>query len=428
MASDSDMANDMLRELFPGASTVETRPICDPSSDGGEGTASDRVGELEKQLATLTRFHSCLLYAVAMARMAVFAVDNNQGITMAGGASSLARHPSNTGSSDSTPYIGENVYNAFRRLISGPADKRIPPFFGYGRQYRAHFGVPRETPGPGGHTKGTGPDCAMGYVIDTTPFRGQTQPSRNDNDGYTAVDECAAGLGDQALNATVRLLQTQVASVVSVAERLLADKQLAQWKLQEQIQGLADALLTLVRYTSDLPSARPINIQFSVPSVIKEIFEALQPLAENKGLLFRFDIADDVSIGFEVMGNPGHLQRLLSSLLRNIIKATCVGDIRLLVSKEQGDSGSTILRFVITDTARIGGASSPAGPLGTMEWACVQHELGLCKAMVEAMNGRMSFNSAAGTGTTTIIRIPFNLPASKACPPRFATPPYSPFL
>ncbi|KAH6854227.1 hypothetical protein B0I37DRAFT_410330 [Chaetomium sp. MPI-CAGE-AT-0009] len=197
---------------------------------------------------------------------------------------------------------------------------------------------------------------------------------------------------------------------------------------------LANTPSTSVHNTSDLHSVRTSNIQFSVTNVIKETFGTLRPLAESKGLLLRTDIADDFKNGFEVMGNPGHLQQLLSSLLKNSIKTTRLGFVWASVVKERDDLESATVKFVITDTGRIR-ETSPSGALGTTEGSCIHHELGLCKAMVEAMKGRMSLDSIAETGTTTTILIPFNLPAGRQTMigadktyPRPNTPPYDPFL
>jgi hypothetical protein len=241
--------------------------------------------------------------------------------------------------------------------------------------------VPLRTPGPGSHTVAAGIDRAIGFVIDTTPLRGQAQPNGKESHGYTAASEYA-GLANRALPTAAHQLQTQLANTPS----------------------------TPVHNTSDLHSVRTNNIQFSVTNVIKEIFGTLRPLAESKGLLLRTDIADDFRNGFEVMGDPGHLQQLLSSLLKHSIQTTRLGFVWASVVKEQGDLESATVKFVITDTGRIT-ETSLSGPLGTTEGSCIHHELGVCKAMVEAMNGRMSLDSIAETGTTTTILIPFSLPA-----------------
>ncbi|KAH6650208.1 hypothetical protein F5144DRAFT_588742 [Chaetomium tenue] len=261
-------------------------------------------------------------------------------------------------------------------LMNAIAMARMTVFaVGRDRTYRAQFRVPPAAPGPGNDTRDTGNDCAIGFVIDTMSVWGRNRGSRP----------------------TMGQLNLQVVNVINMDDQVVVDRQ--QYNLERQNHMLTHTLSTVAHDISGPPRYRQFDLGFHIHQVVVR----LQPLAHHKGLATSSHIEPDLN-GLQVIGDPDRLQQLLAILLRNAIIATPQGKIRFWAEKENPAADRIILTFTIKDTGR-----ETKGPVETTGPGYIQHELGLCTHMVEAMNGDITTASKQGSGTTTKVNIPLNL-------------------
>ncbi len=171
-----------------------------------------------------------------------------------------------------------------------------------------------------------------------------------------------------------------------------------------RMRGLVDGLLTLARVDSG-----HIEIQrqeINLEALIEECADLLRPLAERKG------VSLSVSAGhLDVIGDAGRLTQVVTNLLANAILYNHSGGAVLVTlsatEKEAllsiADTGCGIPeedrphifeRFYRVDKAR----SREQGGCGL--------GLAICKSIVEAHGGSISFNSEVAAGTTFLVRLP----------------------
>lgn len=192
-------------------------------------------------------------------------------------------------------------------------------------------------------------------------------------------------------------LNLQVVNVINMDDQVVVDRQ--QYNLERQNHMLTQTLSTVAHDISGPPRYRPFDLGFHIHQAVVR----LQPLAHRKGLATSSHI-DPKLDGLEVIGDPDRLQQLLAILFRNTIIATPQGRIRFWAEKENLAPDRITLKFTIKDTGR-----ETKGPVVSTGPGYIQHELGLCRHMVEAMNGDIKMASTQGSGTITMVNIPLNL-------------------
>mgnify|MGYP006291472637 FL=1 len=192
----------------------------------------------------------------------------------------------------------------------------------------------------------------------------------------------------------------------------------------------ADTLLNLLNDILDFSKieAGKVTLEAAELRLQSVISSAIAPLtfdARDKGLDIRRDLADDIPR--RLVGDAGRLRQVLVNLLRNAIKFTDDGEVRLTVTRipdpaaEAGDPPTVRLRFTVTDT----GVGIPADKLPTIFDAFVQADgtasrsfegtglgLNICKKLVEIMGGRIEAKSRPGVGSELTFEVPFGLPAA----------------
>lgn len=172
-----------------------------------------------------------------------------------------------------------------------------------------------------------------------------------------------------------------------------------------RMSRLTDQLLTLSRRDAGVEQFLPVPLDLN--GVVAGVVDAMQPLAESKGLRLRLEGNGPV----QVVGDEGRLRQVFINLLDNALKYTPEGGTVTVRVGEQ-DSSATVAvedtgsgippehlphvfdRFYRVDKARTrveGGTG-----LG----------LSIAQSIVAAHGGRIDLTSTPGSGTTCIVQLP----------------------
>lgn len=153
------------------------------------------------------------------------------------------------------------------------------------------------------------------------------------------------------LASTLHEIRTPIQTIIGTLELLgdtVLDKE--QYEYVRQIQFSADVLLTLANDVLDFSKLQSgkFNIE-SIPYNVMEITEHVVDLisieAHNRGL----EIVTDIDYGLPqfVMGDPTRTQQILLNLIKNAVKFTSTGYIRIILNH---DKKNNMLLFQVQDS------------------------------------------------------------------------------
>ncbi|TFV99477.1 hybrid sensor histidine kinase/response regulator [Oxalobacteraceae bacterium OM1] len=150
------------------------------------------------------------------------------------------------------------------------------------------------------------------------------------------------------------------------------------------------------------------HTHFSLHEVLRNVSAVTSQKAAEKGIRYRFEIADDVPV--QLVGDPLRLGQVLINLASNAIKFTAEGgDVTLRCRVAGGDGKTAALRFDVQDTgigmtpeqqARLFHAFTQADGSTTRKYGGTGLGLAISKRLVEMMHGTMEVESALGAGST----------------------------
>jgi len=160
------------------------------------------------------------------------------------------------------------------------------------------------------------------------------------------------------------------------------------------------------------------NVPIKCPMFFEEIARLIGPDCRKKGLAFSFAMSPDIPEYFR--GDPARVRQVLINLLRNSIKYTVHGSIRLSVSliKPHADSLSEriTLRMSVNDT----GMGIPKAKVKDIFERFLQLEstkilgqggvglgLSIVKDLVTRLNGNITVESDEGVGSTFTVDLDF---------------------
>jgi signal transduction histidine kinase len=152
----------------------------------------------------------------------------------------------------------------------------------------------------------------------------------------------------------------------------------------------------------------PCNVQ----ELVNEVIQQLKPLAEEKGLILKFGMAEQINyeqeINSTIMGDRVELRRVFTNIIGNAIKFTEKGyiDVRLNLADndvliEIEDTGSGISQqdqVLLFERFRPGKHQGSGSGLG----------LYLSRYIIEAHQGSIKVKSELGYGSTFTIALPIN--------------------
>jgi PAS domain S-box-containing protein len=195
------------------------------------------------------------------------------------------------------------------------------------------------------------------------------------------------------------------------------------------VKTSGDALLSLVEELLDYSKIEAGKIDldnrpFALTDLVEDITELLAPRAEAKHL----EIASyvDERLPAEVIGDPARLRQVLLNLAGNAIKFTASGGVALIV--EPGIRPDDIC-FMVRDTgigiapdaqSRVFREFEQADERTARTYGGTGLGLSISERIVKRMGGRITLQSAPGSGSTFEVALP--LAAADGERPSFAVP------
>lgn len=165
------------------------------------------------------------------------------------------------------------------------------------------------------------------------------------------------------------------------------------------------------------------QIEFSFNEVLANVTNVTSQRAHEKGLEYLFDIASDVP--GHMVGDPLRLGQVLINLVSNAIKFTSRGEIHLCCRVSGAGSTWVELHFAVRDTGigmtpeqqrKLFNAFTQADSSTTRKYGGTGLGLTISKRLVEMMEGDMTVESNAGTGSTFSFTARFGLAAEAGVP------------
>jgi signal transduction histidine kinase len=148
-------------------------------------------------------------------------------------------------------------------------------------------------------------------------------------------------------------------------------------------------------------------VKYSMKEVVDSVVNTVEPLAAEKKLAFRADVAPHLPTGY---GDDRRIQQVLLNLVGNAIKFTDAGDVAIKASAENGsftvavcDSGPGIK---VADQARIFDEFQQADGSSTKQKPGTGLGLSIAKRIIEMHKGRIWVESAPGHGSTFFFTLP----------------------
>lgn len=159
------------------------------------------------------------------------------------------------------------------------------------------------------------------------------------------------------------------------------------------------------------------RIQFQIRDVVNEVMTLLAPSAHDKQL--ELSVYIDKRVPTNLLGDPTRFKQILINLINNAIKFTEKGSVKVDISHRLFDDNRASVLISVSDT----GVGIPQDKQDTLFTPFGQADssitrkfggtgLGLIitKHLVEAMKGRITLNSALGSGSCFTFNAIFELP------------------
>jgi signal transduction histidine kinase len=187
-----------------------------------------------------------------------------------------------------------------------------------------------------------------------------------------------------------------------------------QHKQMSMVQSSARQLLALINDVLDISKIEAGQLTFSITSFdlrtsIEKMVKLISPLAENKGLDLKLDIADDITAATM---DQRRLEQVILNLLNNAVKFTEKGRVFISCRIEDNqyclsvsDTGIGIqpehLQTIFQPFKQIDGGL-------TRKYEGTGLGLSICKKLMEMMGGSIAVESRWGRGSTFTIRFPIH--------------------
>lgn len=177
----------------------------------------------------------------------------------------------------------------------------------------------------------------------------------------------------------------------------------------ENLKALINDLLDFSKIEAKVLTVE--NISFDIHSTIRSVFEILQIKAEEKGLHFELNIAENVPR--LQWGDPTRLRQILFNLVGNALKFTHEGTVRINVKLHRNTTENLLLEIEDTGIGipreKQGDLFSPffqADPGTTRKYGGTGLGLVISKNLVEIMGGTIEMKSLAGRGSLFRVLLP----------------------
>jgi signal transduction histidine kinase len=243
--------------------------------------------------------------------------------------------------------------------------------------------------------------------------------------GATAIDNARAyealEMADRAKSDFVRMVTHEFRSPLSAVQSMMRLLELGivgpltekQKDLVERAQRRISALLSMVGDLLELAAGKMEMLQsakttVNLGEIIVKISELMQPRAEEKGIVYRLEMAEEPLV---LDGFADGLERVVMNLANNAVKYTPEGGSVTVKAWREGDQ----IRLAVSDTGigipeealpRIFTEFYRAKNAKAMEVEGTGLGLVIAKDVVEQHGGQISVDSVVGKGTTFNVSLP----------------------
>jgi two-component system, OmpR family, sensor histidine kinase KdpD len=313
-------------------------------------------------------------------------------------------------------------------ISHGDDRRRALPLSGADGNQIATLLVPRELSGDAEHRLESHVAPALGALVAIALRRDALQAE--------AVETAALRRSDDVKTAVLRAvshdLRTPVTAIVAAGHALGSDSltpgertELSEAVVEEgeQLAALVDKLLDLSRLQAG--RAEPRRDWVSLEDVVLAARDGLGGVGSDSGGEVRISVEPDVP---PVRADAAHLERAFANLIENALRYSGGQPVSVHVNR----SGSRAVVRVVDQGPGIGPAERARifepfyrGPASTGEpWGGSGLGLAIAKGFVEANGGAISVDSLPGQGSSFVVSLPIEQPATSAAPqePEPATP------
>lgn len=219
-------------------------------------------------------------------------------------------------------------------------------------------------------------------------------------------------------------LRTPLSGVLGMADllsetRLDIDQREYLEAIRDCASQLLEALNTLLDFSAlSAGNSRPQDAEFALPQLLSSVAAEAERRAAPKGLEVMHDFS--AALPETVIGDERYLRQILQHLLRNAIKFTNHGQIKLSARLERTE-GATRLVLSVADT----GIGIPTEKLRVIFQSFRQLDAGLARSysglglglalsdkLARLMGGEINVTSEMGVGSVFTVRVPLGIPAT----------------
>ena len=272
--------------------------------------------------------------------------------------------------------------------------------------------------------------CFWGYRADLA----HRKQEKEKDEKYKAELLRAAKKAEAANEAKTEFLQRMshdirtpingICGMINVADHY-ADNMEKQTECRAKIKKTSHLLLELINEVLDMSKLESDevvleDIPFNLNSIFEEILGVIEHMAAEQNIRIIWEEKEVTH--WNLIGSPVHVKRILMNILSNAVKYNKENGYVYISCREipSKQTAMTTLEFVCRDTGigmaeafqkRIFEPFAQEHAGSRTKFAGTGLGMPITKKLVEKMSGTISFESKEGTGTTFVIRIPFQIDA-----------------
>ena len=228
----------------------------------------------------------------------------------------------------------------------------------------------------------------------------------------------------QRMSHDIRTPINGICGMINVADHY-ADNMEKQTECRAKIKKTSHLLLELINEVLDMSKLESDEvvleeIPFNLNSIFEEILGVIEHMAAEQNIRILWEKKEVTH--WNLIGSPVHVKRILMNILSNAVKYNKENGYVYISCREipSKQTAMPTLEFVCRDTGigmteafqkRIFEPFAQEHAGSRTKFAGTGLGMPITKKLVEKMGGTISFESKEGTGTTFVIRIPFQIDA-----------------
>ncbi len=228
----------------------------------------------------------------------------------------------------------------------------------------------------------------------------------------------------QRMSHDIRTPINGICGMINVADHY-ADNMEKQTECRAKIKEASHLLLELINEVLDMSKLESDEvvleeIPFNLNSISEEILGVIEQVAAEQNIRILWEKKEVTH--WNLIGSPVHVKRILMNILSNAVKYNKENGYVYISCREipSKQTAMPTLEFVCRDTGigmteafqkRIFEPFAQEHAGSRTKFAGTGLGMPITKKLVEKMGGTISFESKEGTGTTFVIRIPFQIDA-----------------